>query len=341
MSKRLYSLIIPIYNRPNELNELFNSLKNQISPPSFEVVVVEDGSDLDARAVCNQYKTEFQIQYFFKENTGPGDSRNYGMSRAKGSYLILLDSDCILPPHYLQTVEEELSREYTPMFGGPDRAHKEFNTWQKAVSYAMTSPLSTGGIRGGRRSLSRFQARSFNMGISSELFAQIGGFTDIHPGEDPDLSLRVFEAGFSSRLFPEAYVYHKRRINSSAFSRQVYLFGLARPLLDAWHPSSAKLLFALPSLFLCGALISVGFLVLGFPYGVYLYTAYGFILLLHALASERSIQVALLAVYAVFVQLFGYGRGFLKSKFLLTFRKESPEELLPELYRFKKDHRAR
>ena len=341
MSSRLYSLIIPVYNRPEELGELFQSLKCQISPPPFEVVVVEDGSDRDARALCDQFKDDFEIQYFFKENTGPGDSRNYGMSKAKGEYFIILDSDCILPAHYLRNVEDELNQEFCSIFGGPDRAHKDFNAWQKAVSYAMTSPLSTGGIRGGRKSLSRFQPRSFNMGLSADLFKEIGGYSDIHPGEDPDLSLRVFKAGYDSRLFPDAYVFHKRRINPSSFLRQVYLFGLARPLLDSWHPETKKLLFALPTVFLLGGIASIALLGAGFPFGIYLYGLYAFLLFVHGMLKERSLFVAILGVLAVFLQLFGYGWGFLKSKFLLTFRKESPEVLLPELYRFKRKPLAR
>ena len=341
MSARLYSLIIPVYNRPEELGELFQSLKRQESPPPFEVVVIEDGSDRDARALCDQFRNEFVIHYYFKENTGPGDSRNYGMSRAKGDYFIFLDSDCILPNHYLRTVEDELKKEFCSIFGGPDRAHKDFSTWQKAVSYGMTSPLSTGGIRGGKRSLSRFQPRSFNMGLSAVLAKEIGGFADIHPGEDPDLSLRVFKAGYDSRLFPQAYVYHKRRISPSSFLRQVYLFGLARPLLDSWHPASKKLLFALPTVFFLGAVLSCALLLLDFPYGMYAYGLYALTVFIHALVSERSPLVAIQGVYAVFVQLFGYGWGFLKSKFLLTFKKESPERLLPELFRFKRKPLAR
>ena len=336
MSARRYSIVIPVYNRPEELLELLKSLEVQESPPWFEVVVIEDGSTKDARQIAESFQSKFPVQYHFKENTGPGDSRNFGMSKAEGDYFIILDSDCLLPPRYLQEVEKELTAEYCPLFGGPDRARTDFNSWQKAVSYSMTSPLSTGGIRGRKNSVGRFQPRSFNMGISAELFRESGGFGDLHPGEDPDLSLRIFKEGHQSRLFPEAYVYHKRRIDTKGFLKQVYLFGLARPLLNKWHPSSAKPVFYLPSLYLLGSVTSIVLAFLGFYWPLYLLMGYGLAVFVHAGVGTRSLKIAFQSIYAVNAQLIGYGWGFLKSKFLLTFRKESPEQLLPELFRFKK-----
>lgn len=340
MSTRRYSFIIPVFNRPEELEELLSSLEALVAPPWFEVVVIEDGSEKDAKAVCERFSARFPLHYFYKENSGPGDSRNFGMRHALGDYFIILDSDCLLPPHYLTAVEEELKRAYCPMFGGPDKAHPSFNSWQKAVSYSMTSPLSTGGIRGGKKSLSRFQPRSFNMGMEKSLFEETAGFGDIHPGEDPDLSLRVHQAGHSSRLFPEAYVYHKRRIDTRAFLRQVYLFGLARPLLNKWHPTAAKVVFYLPSLFFLGLLGSLGLTALNFPWFLGMYGVYAVLILIHATLQIGSLISGFQSVYAVFAQLCGYGWGFLKSKFLLTFKKESPEILFPQLYRFKKKHLA-
>ncbi len=341
MSARRYSIVIPVYNRPEELLELLKSLEVQESPPWFEVVVIEDGSTKDARRIAESFQSKFPVQYHFKENTGPGDSRNFGMSKAEGDYFIILDSDCILPPKYLKEIERELTADYCPLFGGPDRARKDFNSWQKAVSYSMTSPLSTGGIRGRKKSVGRFQPRSFNMGISSELFRETGGFGDLHPGEDPDLSLRIFHKGHQSRLFPDAFVYHKRRIDTEGFLKQVYLFGLARPLLSQWHPASARLVFWLPSMYLLGGVTAMILALLGFYGPLYLVIGYGLAVFVHALATTSSLKIALQSVYAVNAQLIGYGWGFLKSKFLLTFRKESPEHLLPELFRFKKREGAK
>ena len=216
-----FSFIIPVYNRPNEVEELLESLSKQTNK-NFEVVIVEDGSDLKSDAIVEKYKQQLDISYYFKENTGPGISRNYGFERAQGNYCIFLDSDCILPRHYFETVQNELANNYVDAFGGPDRAHKSFSKLQKAINYSMTSFFTTGGIRGGKKKLDKFFPRSFNMGYSREVFDKTQGFSKLRFGEDIDMSIRIIENGFHTRLIPEAYVYHKRRTNLRQFFKQVF-----------------------------------------------------------------------------------------------------------------------
>ena len=205
-----YSLIIPVYNRPEEVDELLESLVGQ-QFADFEVLVVEDGSTLPCREVVEKYRGRLAVEYYFKPNSGPGQTRNYGAERSHGDYLIVLDSDCVLPPGYLQAVDDELRREPADAFGGPDRAHESFTDMQKAISYAMTSFFTTGGIRGGKKKMDKFYPRSFNMGVRAEVYRRLGGFSKMRFGEDIDFSIRIFKAGCSCRLFPEAWVWHKRR----------------------------------------------------------------------------------------------------------------------------------
>lgn len=212
------SLIIPVYNRPHEVEELLESLKKQ-TQTDFEVVLIEDGSTVDCRSVAEEYSDSLQISYYYKENSGPGSSRNYGMKRAKGTYFIILDSDCILPPNYIQEAYSTLTHSYVDCFGGIDTAMESFTDIQKAINFAMTSFLTTGGIRGGSEKLGKFQPRSFNMGISKKAFEASGGFSKIHPGEDPDLSIRLWKLGYETRLFKNLYVYHKRRIDWKKFRK--------------------------------------------------------------------------------------------------------------------------
>ena len=215
---------------------------------TFEVVLVEDGSTVSSKDVASSFSNKLQISYYQKENTGPGDSRNYGMRIAKGNYFIVLDSDCIIPPQYLLEVTKELEKEFVHFYGGPDAAHESFSVVQKAINYAMTSLFTTGGIRGDKKALDKFQPRSFNMGISKEVFEVTKGFGNIHPGEDPDLTFRIWNQGYQTRLFPDAFVYHKRRIDWSKFYKQVHKFGMVRPILNNWHPGTSKLTYWFPTL---------------------------------------------------------------------------------------------
>jgi glycosyltransferase involved in cell wall biosynthesis len=324
-----------VYNRPEEIQELLESLVEQDFKDSYEIVIVEDGSTQDSKEVVKGYQEKLQISYYFKENTGPGDSRNYGMQNAKGNYFIILDSDCILPTQYLSEVKKELHTNFVHCFGGPDAAHESFTAVQKAINYVMTSFFTTGGIRGGDTSVGKFQPRSFNMGISKEAFDKVGGFGQIHPGEDPDLSFRIWKAGYITRLFPKAFVYHKRRIDWNKFYIQVNKFGMVRPILNKWHKGTAKLTYWFPTLFMIG-LIGVFIMALAgiiFPLGIVI--GYFLFLFFDALVKNKSIKVASLAIFAALTQFTGYGIGFLKSTILVNFSKREPEVLFPKLF-FKK-----
>lgn len=330
-----FSIVVPVYNRPEEIRELLGSLAKQDFSEDFEVVIVEDGSTESSETIVQGFQQSLHISYYYKSNSGPGDSRNFGMQKAKGNYFIILDSDCILPKQYLSEVSKELQTKFVHCFGGPDAADASFTTVQKAINYVMTSFLTTGGIRGGKKSVGKFQPRSFNMGISKEAFEKAGGFGQIHPGEDPDLTFRIWKAGFETRLFPKAFVYHKRRIDWNKFYIQVNKFGMVRPILNQWHPGTARPTYWFPTLFILGL---VGALILA-AFGMYLpfllYVLYFIVLFLDALFKERSVVIACLAIYAALTQFFGYGIGFIKSTMLLNFSKKEPEELFPKLF-FKK-----
>lgn len=327
-----YSFIIPVYNRPEEISELLESFKKQDTDISYEIVIVEDGSDLSSEGVIAGYTDSLDISYYKKENSGPGDSRNYGMSRAKGTYFIILDSDCILPSQYVRVMNTSLSQDYVDCFGGPDAADDSFSTIQKAINYVMTSFLTTGGIRGGKKQVDKFQPRSFNMGLSKKAFEASNGFGDIHPGEDPDLVLRLWELGFKTRLLPEAFVYHKRRISWSKFYTQVHKFGLVRPILNKWHPSSAKITYWFPTLFLIGFLISAIAALVGINILLLLFSIYCGVLFLHSSWLTKSVVVGFLSVCAVFIQFYGYGTGFLKSTILVNWLGKLPRKRFPQLF---------
>ena len=331
-----FSFIIPVFNRPDEVQELLESLSKQDFAKPFEIVIVEDGSTLSSEKVIRDFREKLQISYYQKTNSGPGDSRNYGMQRAKGNYFIVLDSDCIIPPQYLVEAEKELKKEFVHCYGGPDAAHESFSLVQKAINYAMTSFLTTGGIRGNKKALDKFQPRSFNMGISKEAFEATGGFGNIHPGEDPDLTFRIWKAGYNTRLFPKAFVYHKRRIDWSKFYKQGNKFGSVRPILNKWHPKTGKPTYWFPTFFSIGLLVSVPLYLVGFAWPVWCYGIYFLLIFMDSLIKGKSVAIALLSIYATLIQFIGYGWGFLKSIVLLNFNDKDAEDILPKLF-FKKD----
>lgn len=333
------SIIIPVYNRPEEVHELLESFLHQTYQDIYEILIVEDGSDRKSDEVVKEFTGKLPLHYFSKENTGPGDSRNFGMSRANGNYFVLLDSDCIVPNNYLSAIAKSLNHSYVDCFGGPDTAHASFSNIQKAINYAMTSWLTTGGIRGHKNARENFQPRSFNMGLSKEAFEKSGGFGNIHPGEDPDLSLRLRALGMKTKLIPEAVVFHKRRINFKKFYQQVRKFGMVRPILNKWHPSTSKITYWFPSVFCIGLVVMGILLFVKKPWGMYilgLYTAYIVLLFLDASLKNRSLVIGLMGVLAVLVQFVGYGSGFLKSIILTTFSKKEPQLLFPNLFFDKK-----
>ena len=219
-----YSIIVPVYNRPEEIKELLETITEQTYKKDFEVLIIEDGSTISSKEIVDNFKDTINIKYYYKNNSGPGDSRNYGMRVAEGNYFIILDSDCLLPKDYLKNVDDFLQKNYVDCFGGADAATNSFTDIQKAINYAMTSFFTTGGIRGSRKSIVRFEPRSFNMGISKKAFEKTGGYGKIHPGEDPDLTIRLWKAGFSTAFIEKAFVYHKRRISWSKFYKQVNKF---------------------------------------------------------------------------------------------------------------------
>ena len=324
-----YSIIVPVYNRPDEVEELLESLAKQ-KAGDFDIHIVEDGSTVPCREVCDRFAETFgsRLHYYEKENGGPGEARNYGAAHAEGDYFIVLDSDVVLPEGYLSAIDAELAAEPCDAFGGPDRAHPDFTPVQKAISYAMTSFFTTGGIRGGRKKLDKFYPRSFNMGVSRELWRRLGGFRAMRFGEDIDFSLRIFKEGASCRLFPNAWVWHKRRTDFRKFFRQVYNSGVARINLHLLHPGSMKLVHMLPAMFTAGCvglavLLVVGLILLLCGHGsvgkVFCWIAIGLPLLYSLLIfidssiKNRSLKVGLLSVPASFIQLFGYGSGFLSA----------------------------
>lgn len=327
-----FSFIIPVYNRPDEIKELLESFCKLEGSFRYEIVIVEDGSSQTSENVVNSFKEQLNISYYFKQNSGPGDSRNFGMQNAKGNYFIILDSDVILPSHYLQEVKAFLDRKYYDCFGGPDKAHHSFTSLQKAINFAMTSFITTGGIRGGKKQVEEFQPRSFNMGLSKKAFLDSGGFGKVHPGEDPDLSLRLHKLGYSTTLIEDAYVYHKRRISWSKFYKQVHKFGMVRPILNQWHPKSKSIVYWFPTIFSLGFVGSVLLFAFNIRLPFYTILFYLVIAFIMALVQNKSLVIAFQAIIAILIQFFGYGYGFLKSIFKLNILKRKPQEAFPDLF---------
>ena len=330
-----FSIIIPVFNRPDEIDELLASLMKLEYNQNFEIVIVEDGSTIKSNTIIEKYSGKLDVSYYFKENTGPGDSRNFGMQKAKGDYFILFDSDCIIPKNYLNEVVKAFQINYVDCFGGPDQALDSFSDIQKAINFSMTSFLTTGGIRGGSEKINKFQPRSFNMGISKKAFQASGGFGNIHPGEDPDLSIRLWNLGFETKLFPKAYVYHKRRIDWDKFSLQVNKFGKARPILNRWYPKHSKSTYFFPSIFIVGFYLSIVSLIFTFDFLFKVYCVYFLILLIMATIQTKSLKIGWLALVATWKQFNGYGIGFLQSFIKINVLKQKPELAFPELF-FKK-----
>ncbi len=324
-----YSIIVPVYNRPDEVDELLESLSHQ-AQRDFEVIIVEDGSVKPCKDVCDKYADILDLHYYAKPNSGPGQSRNYGAERAQGQWLIILDSDVVLPEGYLEAVDKSLTPEIVA-WGGPDASHPSFTPVQKAISYSMTSFFTTGGIRGGKAKLDKFYPRSFNMGIRRDVYLQLGGFSKMRFGEDIDFSYRIVEAGYRPQLFPEAWVWHKRRTDFRKFFRQVYNSGIARINLEKRHPGTLKLVHMLPSVFTLGVITLVAAFVCGLMLSSFgtpevklqgqlvcrlsllPIALYALLILADSGIRNRSLHVGLLSVPAAFVQLTGYGLGFIEA----------------------------
>ena len=327
-----YSFIIPVYNRPQEIMELLDSFLDLQFTDSFEIVIVEDGSYETSQDIVSSYSDRLDISYFYKENSGPGASRNYGMQRANGNYFIILDSDCLLPSHYLNTVDTFLKSSFFHCYGGADAAHTSFTSLQKAINYTMTSFLTTGGIRGSEDSIIDFEPRSFNMGISRDVFLKTSGYAKIHPGEDPDLSQRIKKLGYATTFIPNAFVFHKRRISWNRFYTQVYKFGMVRPILNMWHPASSKITFWLPSFFIIFVIISI-LTAIFFDWRCVLpLLLYLGAIFFDASVRNKNLYIGLLSIFAVLVQFTGYGSGFFIATFFLGLLKKDPEKQFPNLF---------
>ena len=325
------SFVIPVFNRPNEIDELLNSFCLQKGAKDFEIVIVEDGSSNKCDKIIKNYKN-LNISYHCKENSGPGDSRNFGMNKAKGSYFIILDSDIILPENYCKILIDNLSKNFSDCFGGVDDSHSSFNNFQKAVSFSMTSLITSGHVRGGSR-IKNFQPRSFNMGISKQAFLKTGGFGKIHPGEDPDLSIRLKKSGFRTVLYENLKVFHKRRVSIKSFFKQVYKFGVARSILNHKFPETRKITYWFPSIFSFVFFISiilVLFKIDGLIFTIYLF----YFFLVFILSSiKNNIWAGFLSIVTTLIQFFGYGYGFIKSLIMINiFSNKKIESIFPKMF---------
>ncbi len=328
--QKTISIVVAIFNRKDELFELLNSLIAQ-TDKDFEVIIVDDGSFVDLVPTVETFKEMLNIQYFKKPNSGPGLSRNYGANRAKNDWLVFVDSDVIVEKDYIENIKKNLEKTDCAAFGGADKAHKGFNLLQKAISYSMTSVFTTGGIRGSKKAVTRFQPRSFNMGVNKEIFLKIGGFSEMRIGEDPDLSMTIWEKGYQTAFFDDIGVYHKRRTDLGKFSKQVYQFGCARPILNQRHPDYVKPTFWFPTLFLLGYVAGIlEYFLLQKGFVLACYGFYTLVIFLHALYLTKNIAIAAQAIITTYIQMFSYGYGFLESWIKLNVLKMKPEDAFPK-----------
>lgn len=334
-----YSVIVPVYNRPNECEELLESLTHQ-TQRDFEVIIVEDGSSVPCRDVVERYADKLAVHYYDKPNSGPGQTRNYGVERANGEYVIILDSDVVLPEGYFAAIDAELAANPCDAFGGPDRAHESFSTTQKAINYAMTSFFTTGGIRGGKAKLDKFYPRSFNMGVRRDVYQDLAGFSAMRFGEDIDFSTRIFKSGYRCRLFPEAWVYHKRRTDLKKFFKQVHNSGIARIHLSHRHPGTHKLVHLLPAVFTLGVVFLLVLALLSLCFGCEIGTLvslsplllFALLIGVDATRQSRSLAVGITAIAAAFVQLTGYGTGYLSAWWRCNVRGEGEFEAFSQTF---------
>ncbi|ETZ23364.1 MULTISPECIES: glycosyltransferase family 2 protein [Pedobacter] len=310
-----FSIIIPLYNRPQEIDELLTTLTRQ-TYTQFEVLVIEDGSVNDAKAIVDKYANSLDVKYFFKPNEGQGFSRNYGFERAKGDFFVIFDSDCLIPEDYLEIVKDYLFEHKLDAYGGPDAAHQSFTPVQKAISYAMTSPFTTGGIRGNKKHIGQFHPRSFNMGVSREVWEKVGGFILTRLGEDIEYSIRIHEHGFKIGLIPAARVFHKRRTSFSQFYKQLHFFGRARINIYKHFPSELKLVHFFPAAFTCAVIFTVLINIFYWPLAFicnFVMLIYFMLIFFHSWQVNKSLKVAFLSIIAAFIQLTAYGLGFMQD----------------------------
>lgn len=324
-----FSVIVPVYNRIDEVHDLLESLTHQTNK-DFDVILVEDGSTEPCEAEAKRYADIIDVKYFYKSNEGRSIARNHGIENASGEYFIFFDSDCVIPENYFSELSKRLKENYTDCFGGPDAAHDSFTDVQKAINYSMTSFLTTGGIRGGKIQMEKFVPRSFNMGYSRKVWEKIGGFREMF-SEDIDMSTRVRQAGFSIQLIREAYVYHKRRTSLPKFCRQTYVFGMSRITLKLLYPGSMKLVHCMPAAFVIGSAAMIILSILWHWYAILPLAVYLAAVWITAIISTRSFKIGTLAIATSIIQLGAYGCGFIKAyvwKILLGHGRNIEEEIL-------------
>lgn len=326
VSQILFSIIVPVYNRPDEVADLLASLAVQ-TDKEFELVIVEDGSTIRCDAPVRKYDGKIRLQYFYKENEGRSPARNFGIEKAKGDYLVFVDSDCVLPPDYIAALRKSLSESWTDCFGGPDAAHESFTDIQKAINYSMTSFLTTGGIRGGKVQLEKFVPRTFNTGFSRQVYDKVGGFREMF-SEDIDMSTRIRLAGFSIALFRSVKVYHKRRVDLRKFWRQVHVFGMSRITLQLLYPGSMKIVHWLPALFVVFAILMIAGAFF-WKWMIIPLLAYLLAVWICGIVATRSLKIGSLGVVTSLIQLCGYGTGFIRAyiwKILLRHGRDEDQE---------------
>ncbi|MDB5063476.1 MAG: glycosyltransferase [Mucilaginibacter sp.] len=310
-----FSIIIPLYNRPQEIDELLDSLTLQ-TYKQFEVLVIEDGSVDKAGDIVKGYEGRLNIRYFEKANEGQGFTRNFGFERAKGDYFVIFDSDCLIPQNYLQIVNDSLSKNWLDAYGGPDGAHHSFTPLQKAISYSMTSPFTTGGIRGSKKGIGQFHPRSFNMGISRQVWEKAGGFIITRLGEDIEYSIRIHSLGYKIGLIPDAIVYHKRRTDFVKFYKQIHFFGRARINIYKFFPAQLKLVHFFPAFATLAIIFTIIANVLNWPIAKFcnfMLAIYVLLIFFHSWYKNKSVKIAFLSIRAAFTQLTAYGLGFMQD----------------------------
>jgi len=310
-----FSVIIPLYNRPQEIKELLESLTLQ-TYKQFEVLVIEDGSKDDAAEIVKSFADLLDVKYFVKPNSGQGFTRNYGFERAKGNYFVIFDSDCLIPEDYFQIVNDSLAESWLDAYGGPDAAHPSFTPVQKAISYSMTSPFTTGGIRGNKKGIGQFHPRSFNMGVSRAVWEKAGGFIITRSAEDLEYSIRIHSLGFKIGLIPDAKVYHKRRTNFLQFYKQIHFFGRARINVYKFFPGQLKAVHFFPALFTLCLIFTIVVNIFTLRIAILCNIVLSLIILLiffHSLIKNKSVKIAFLSLIAAFIQLTAYGLGFMQD----------------------------
>jgi len=328
-----FSFIIPVYNRPQEIQELLESFTKLITRVKYEIIIVEDGSIDTCEKIVTRYSQNLPIKYLYQSNKGPGEARNRAADKAQYDFLIFLDSDVLLPEDYLEKITNSLDKYSFDCFGGPDQDDHQFTIVQKAVDFTMTSYLTTGGIRGKKESTKNYEPRSFNLGIKRKLFNKLNGFSNIHPGEDPELIMRLKKnPRIKIGLIPSAKVIHKRRISIKKFRIQLYKFGLVRPIITQWHPEFDHITFYFPLVFTIGFCLSIISLLLGYNFLILMYSFYGIVLILECLIKKRNLWIALLSVYTTYMQFFSYAFGFLLSYIQVRIFNKKPEKVFPELF---------